>query len=526
MFWAPLIIALFVRLVGLAHNPPGLYWEEVALGYDGYSIWKTGADHHGNPWPLVAFESFGDWKPSLYFYVVAPFVGLGGLNSWAVRLPSVLAGMGIVIGIGFLSQQLALSLSLKKPAQLSWWAMLITAINPWAIQFSRAAWEVNLASCLLLWGVIMIIHFWHSAKNSYLFCSALCFILSMYAYHATRVIAPILGMTGLIIALYLNKKQIINNLLEQKIRATLGIIVLVLMLVPIGTQLLSSSVTQRFAETSILSDIKPITESNLFKELSGNGWLSRLLFHRYLMSGKEIVQNFFSHFSLDFLFISGDINPRHSVGYTGLFYLPDALLLCGGIYKLWRHKKSPLLWFLFVWLMVGIVPAALTQPTPHALRILPTLPVWIVIIAFGWIKLWEAVGGFSRNEFWFKIKPVIQMLVGGVYLFFIVGYFHYYWQIYPHKSASHWQAGYPNLIKEIQSATNNNPNNLIYVSRSWGRPAMFYWFYTATDPKRVQAQENLVLKDQGEFLEFDNLRFDNSKLFSNQDIMWRIDSNE
>ena len=93
------ILAAVLRFYRLGENPPGLYWEEAAIGYDAYSILKTGKDFHGNAWPLVAFESFGDWKPSLYFYAAVPSVAVFGLTPLAVRLPSALFGTLTVIGL-------------------------------------------------------------------------------------------------------------------------------------------------------------------------------------------------------------------------------------------------------------------------------------------------------------------------------------------------------------------------------------------------------------------------------------------
>src|SRR3546814_592991 len=77
----------FVRLFNLEALPPSPYWEEVAIGYDAYSVLKTGKDHHGTQLPVVAFESFGDFKPTLYFYATIPAIAIFGLNVFAVRLP-------------------------------------------------------------------------------------------------------------------------------------------------------------------------------------------------------------------------------------------------------------------------------------------------------------------------------------------------------------------------------------------------------------------------------------------------------
>ena len=107
-FYLILIILLAgtLRFYNLADNPPAPYWEEAALGYDAYSILKTGKDFHGNNWPLVAFESFGDWKPSLYFYAVVPAVAGFGLNTFAVRFPSAAAGTLTVVLVYFLAKEL------------------------------------------------------------------------------------------------------------------------------------------------------------------------------------------------------------------------------------------------------------------------------------------------------------------------------------------------------------------------------------------------------------------------------------
>ena len=102
LFFIIFVLAVFLRFYKLSSNPPSLYWEEAALGYDAYSILKTGKDFHGNKFPLVAFESFGDWKPSLYFYTLVPSIALFGLNEFAVRFPSAFFGSLTVLLTYFL----------------------------------------------------------------------------------------------------------------------------------------------------------------------------------------------------------------------------------------------------------------------------------------------------------------------------------------------------------------------------------------------------------------------------------------
>ena len=83
------LLAAVIRLWQLDSNPPGLTWDEAALGYNGYSIMQTGRDEYGSFLPL-SLKSFGDYKPAVYAYLTIPFIAILGLTEWAVRLPSAL----------------------------------------------------------------------------------------------------------------------------------------------------------------------------------------------------------------------------------------------------------------------------------------------------------------------------------------------------------------------------------------------------------------------------------------------------
>ena len=483
-----LVLAGFLRFYGITKFPPSLYWEEVALGYDAFSILKTGKDHHGNPYPIVAFESFGDWKPSLYFYALVPFIKLLGLSELAVRLPSALSGMAIVIGVGILSKNFVRKKN-RDITQLV--TMTLVAISPWAILFSRAGWEVNLATALILWGVVLFFQGLNKNKEELKFfiAGAVFLSLSMYAYHAARIVAPLLGLA--LALLWIKKgKQNWNKLLIP------GLVALFLVS-PIIFSLGKSQTSQRFAETSIFSDLSVIEESNLRKNQAGNTFISGIVYHRYLLFSKEILINFSDHLHADFLFLSGDINPRHSVQYMGTFYHIEALFLLLGFYALFKNKVK-YRWFLLWWLLIGILPAALTRTTPHALRILPTLPVWIVVIGLGIKESFNLVK---------KYQKVLAVFIAFIYLGELVMFWRFYSKVYPEVYADEWQIGYKELIKKIEEEKVANPEKEILISREKGRPAMYYWLYTQTDPKKVQAENALVKKDQGEFLEFENLRF-------------------
>src|SRR3989344_289927 len=119
-----LLFGLGLRVFHLDLRPLGFSWDEAALGYNAYSLLKTGRDEHGQAAPIV-FKSFGDFKPGLYIYFAVPSVALLGLSEFSTRLPSALFGT-LSIALVYILARLLLSRSAAT------YSALLLAINPWA----------------------------------------------------------------------------------------------------------------------------------------------------------------------------------------------------------------------------------------------------------------------------------------------------------------------------------------------------------------------------------------------------------
>src|SRR3989344_7737190 len=137
------LLAFFLRFYNLGSNPPSLTWDEASLGYNAYSILKTGADEYGNKLPL-SIRSFDDYKPPLYVYLTIPFVALFGLSEFSVRLPSAIIGALSVIVIYFLVKEFLQRWDKKHQELIALVSALFLAISPWQLQFSRGAFEGNI----------------------------------------------------------------------------------------------------------------------------------------------------------------------------------------------------------------------------------------------------------------------------------------------------------------------------------------------------------------------------------------------
>lgn len=490
-----LFLAAFLRFYQLGINPPALTWDEVAWGYNAYSLGLTGQDEFGRFLPLNYLESFGDFKPPVYAYLAILPVKIFGLNEFAVRFPSALFGTLTVLLAFYLVKELFPKL---KNSWLPEMTAFMLAISPWHIQLSRAAWEANVASFLLIAGVTFFLMGMRK-KSWFLLPSAVCFALSLLTFNTARIVAPLLVL-GL--AIGFRKK------LWQKKKWAMGAVLLgVVILLPSMPFFLSPQAQLRYQEVNIFSDPGVVVRAN--QEMANDNWVwwSRLIHNRRWGYARLFFSHYFDHFNPAFLFIQGDGNPKFSTQDIGQLYLWSLPFLIGGALLLFK-KKPGYWWLVFYWLLIGIVPAATARETPHALRIETTLPTWQILIALGVTGFWQ----LTKKK---KLLTKSLLLIGCVLLLVInIVYFqHGYYRHYPIEYAGEWQYGYKpaiELVKKVESQYDE-----IWFTNALGRPYIYFLFYLQKNPKDFW-QEAIVeretygfvkVKSFGKYHFFDEIDF-------------------
>lgn len=513
------------RLWKLDALPVAPYEEEVAVGYDAYSLLKTGKDHHGQTWPILAFESFGDFKPTGYAYATLPSLAIFDLSVWSIRLPSALAGIFIIINLIMLARLL----------KISWrWVAVVSVFSPWLIFFSRASWESNLATSLILAGVVVLWGSWRARQFWLTLPGGLIgtgfLVLATYTYHSARATAPLIffGLLVLLFTEYLQNQTFSNhsknktlsflnrflNLWKTKdfrkkiiFPITIWLVFFLFSFWPILANVFSPAVSQRSQETTFINTA-PILERSLELQEAGElTWIDSKIFHPYIITIQKIVDTFFIHLSPRFLFVEGDINPRHSSGYTALLFWTDAFAMIVGSIWFWQNKKR-YFFFLFWWLAVAILPASITKDASHALRILAGSPVLITFVATGY---WQVAQFFS--SLWLKFAKNRMVVIGrfapSLIIFSLImfqwsGFWWFYTQVYPTRYASVWQTGNQEMVEKVIALQKVYPEHRILLSREGGRPLMYYFFFGKIDPESVQSEAQE--KDQkGELTVFQNV---------------------
>src|SRR3989344_2155760 len=200
-----ILLAVILRFWQLQDVPPSMTWDEVAWGYNAYSLGIDGRDEFGKFLPLTYLESFGDFKPPAYAYLSVLPVKILGLNEFSTRFASAFFGVLTVILTYFLVRKIfprvGPSLALLSAGLL--------AISPWHILLSRAAFEANVATFFIVLGVYLFLY----AKNKkwFLVLSIISFVISMYTFNTARIVAPLLVL-GLV---FFNRKYLLSKARSQ-----------------------------------------------------------------------------------------------------------------------------------------------------------------------------------------------------------------------------------------------------------------------------------------------------------------------
>lgn len=474
---------------------PAFNADEAAIGYNAYSLIQTGRDEHGNPWP-IHFESFNDYKPGLYFYLVLPFVKALGLNEWAIRLPGATLGVLTILIMYFLVKESFPGKREFKISNLKFKieeiASFFLAISPWHIHFSRGGWEVNTATFFIVLGTWL---FLKALKDSrFYLLSAISYTLSLYTYHAARIVVPLiwLGLT------FIYWKDIRNNLKAVFIAGLISLI----LLFPLAKDLTSGAVSSRVAGVGLFADPGPLNRINEQRgeHSNFNGLPAKLLHNKVVNYGLAFVQNWASHFHGEFLFLSGDSIQRDKVPETGQMYLFDILFLAVGLFAITRNVNNGLKLVLW-WLLVAPTAAALTFQAPHALRAENMVIPLVILSSFGLVNLVEWLQEKNlRFAIWLLVILVIWQFAR---------YEHMYWvhmaKEYPYSS----QYGLKELVSYVKDS--GDKYSKVWVTDRYDQPYILFLFYLNYPPEKFQGHHSLTPRDNFGFStvrDFDKFHFE------------------
>ena len=204
---------------------------------------------------------------------------------------------------------------------------------------------------------------------------------------------------------------------------------------------------------------------------------SSFAFHnKYELIAEKFIQNYYSSFSTDFLFLKGDSNLRQGFGGHGMLYLIDLFFVLSGLIIYFKNKTKLGTYFLLS-LILAPIAFSLTRDSisAHSTRLILMLPSLVYFA--------------SLNT---KHKYITYLL----YFVSFISFWHYYNLHYPQISSPYWHTN----IKEAIVASVKSPSPKIYYSNKYEPFLPFFLFYKQYLPdKNKSITDKLITVDSNFF---------------------------
>lgn len=458
-----LVLGMFFRFYKLGQTPRGFYLDEAAMGYNSYSLLKTGKDEFGMAYPIV-FRSFTDFKVGLYEYMLLPIYKLFGVSELTTRVLTTFWG---IVGVG------VLMLVVKKFTQndsLAIFSGLTLAISPWHIMFSRTSYETCIALTFLLLGVLVV----RDTKNRLVTALLASFwaAVSVLTYHSQRLISPLLFLW-----LFLKFRPRWQWWLAGLLCLVIIYPVLPIMFTP-----------------GFLSRINTLS---VFKQSESGIGLGFWYF----------LSLFTSYFSPRYLFHLGDPGKLSSYPDLSVFFIWQFPFWIWGWVKLIKDKNKDFRWLMLGMMLIFPIPAALTRDPFSSIRALPLVVPHSILVAWGLKSFWEK---------WRKsaiIVITICLVLSCLKLYLSIFKFNDYYR------SSYWGYGAKELVQAIEKTDHtlpvvlDNARNEIYIQAL---------FFTKYDPKKYQ-QDNFEVNSQEYYTNMNRVEEKNIGRINVRRIFWKED---
>lgn len=485
----PVLLAVVIMLGGLlrmyqlALLPATLNRDEAALAYNALLLKETGKDEWGKSWP-VALESFGDYKLPGYPLLIIGMFSIFGVNDFAVRVPSALAGTAL-IAIGYFFARKVLRL--QQVASL--FVAVTIALQPIFFFYSRMAWEANVALAFFVSSVTLLLAVQDGQRGWRSDCVAIiCALIAVCTYNT-----PLLLLPFLMIAVVMMRGV-------KKIKSW-RLPVLLLLIIFVGGFVTFSSISQQKSGITIFSDETTWLNSVEYRQ-SFTGLAQRVVGNRYVFFAKIMAQHFIDSFSPSFVLQRGGQHPWHNLPNHGhMLGISYVLAMAAVVRLIWiavakkstsQLRRTALT--LLLLLVTSLAPSVITVDSPHATRSLFFFFLLSTFAGVGFEWWWNAVATLRAQ------KKLYEAAVVFVLLFTVtqqsIQYYTAYFTRYPKQSAVILKAGLGEQVRKMEQDLHGrseqvaivDPDGFLYISVAWElkmTPAQFSQTVTHHLPDRI-----------------------------------------
>ncbi len=489
LFAAIILLGLFLRFFLLGEVPASMHRDEAYLGYNGYSILKTGKDVSGNFLP-IHLESFF-FSPAGYSYLSIPSFLVFGLNEFSIRFASALFGSLTIILVFLIS--LSLFKGNKSKYIIALASALMLAIMPWHVNLSRVGVESTSVVFFISLGVYFYLRYLEGKSKFLFILSFISFGINFFIYQAPRAFLPL--FLPLMAFSLIEIKSVIKNKLQI-------ILYLLFIVLPVVLIILSPSLSWRIQTLSIFHH--PETKLVIQEQLTNDGVLevprlvSRAMHNKLTGYSLLFLDNYFSHLSYGFLFSDEGFPDRFRIPGTGLLYVFQLPLLLISFVLLY-NKYRKISYFLFGWVGIAMLGSALTyDDIPNLQRTLIAVPAFAILSGYGISVL---IDNFKNKKYFLPLTLVPALIIVFSLSYFLVQYFTQ-GRVYMTWNR---QDGYKELVKKTEELMPNYERAVI-TGRETGSTLLFL-FYSKADPLEFQKASRRIDMSRTDRISYGNFEF-------------------
>jgi hypothetical protein len=399
------------HLTALATAPPGLFSDEAAFGYNGWTISHFGTDQFGTHWPMF-FRSSGDYKGPAGVYLEALLTAFLPLTPWVIRLPNAIGGIALAFAAGWLGWRLTRSHAVALILVLE------AAFEPWFFHLGRTMLETDLLTPLCY--VVSLALLAAGGERRFRSCLPAGVVLGAACFTAQpgRFFTPAL----LLIVVFAFRGTLRG--------ARLAALVVPVALATIILVIAGSAATARLGAVSVFSN----------RGLIGG-------------AGQALV-DYLQYQGPVLLFIRGDANLRHSTGFEGLLFVTAAVPLALGAVAAFRRRREPVATIALLGALIAPAAASLAVGV-NARRDVIVMPFLLVLLTYGWHALVP----------WLRASRARTAMAVACVLVLAVPYYVDYAVAYPNRAAAAFETGGLDAISRAHALAQGHP---VLVSQNLG----------------------------------------------------------
>jgi len=477
VFFVILFLSFFLRFYKLSSIPNGPEWDEASVGYNAFSIAKTGHDEWGNKLPLI-FSAFGDYKNPVYIYLSAIVIKVIGLSIFSTRFINALFG-SLLILIWYLIAKLA-----TKDEKTSLLTAFLLAFSPFGVFFSRIAGDGMMLSVFLIsLGILFELMYLNKTKWIYYISAIICLLLSLFSYNLARIISPIL----ILLILFLNIKFVKNKLIY------IPIILICILFFFLVLKQSNISLQSRLQYVGIFGDEKgSVLQIKEMREHDKNSLISKITHNKLTVYLITFAGNYATYFSSIFLLGFNDNQLVYESQYPPLFiilipfFYLGIVLLITELFKKTDSKNRSARLLLLALLFIAPIPAAIAEGVSGK-RSLAMLGIMQFLSAYGLIFFINILQDRSRKK---TITIILTFLIA-------INLFHYlffYFFTFPQKYNKYYASRESRICQFIKN-NYQDYDYFVYSRRINGFAYIFPLFCLSYPPDQYRVTRSYIKKD-------------------------------